>query len=129
MKDCSRTWGFRFSSIDAVALILFAAAVVILHRHGNSLSWIVTIVAGHFFLFCNAFRVARRRELIWAVVFVVNVALLLWLGRLDWPNVLVYQLPITVGVIAWELKARRYHGIFADRLNARLADYIEWRVP
>ena len=48
-----RTWGFRFSPTDAVALILFGAAVSILHRFGSSLSWIVAIVAGHFFLFCN----------------------------------------------------------------------------
>jgi hypothetical protein len=32
------------------------------------------------------------------------------------------------GVIAWELKAARSHGILADRLNARLADYIAGRV-
>ena len=124
-----RTWGFRFSPTDAVALILFGAAVSILHRFGSSLSWIVAMVAGHFFLFCNVFRVVRRRELIWAVTFVANVALWLSLGRLDWPNVLACQLPISAGVIAWELRATRYHGILADRLNARLTDYIEGRVP
>ena len=29
---------------------------------------------------------------------------------------------INQGVIAWELKTARYHGVFADRLNARLTD-------
>jgi hypothetical protein len=124
-----RTWGFRFSPTDAAVLVLFGAAVAILHRFGSSLSWIVTIVAGHFFLFCNVFRVMRRRELIWAAAFVVNVGLWLSLGRLDWPNVLACQLPISTGIIAWELKASRYHGIFADRLNTRLADYVAGRIP
>jgi hypothetical protein len=67
--------------------------------------------------------------LIWAATFVVNVGLWLLLGQLDWFRVLACQLPITVGVIVWESKAARYHGIFADRLNPRLADYINGRIP
>lgn len=118
-----RTWGFRFSPTDAAALV----AVAILHRFGSGLSWIAAIVAGHFFLFCNVFPVVRRRELIWPAAFVVNVGLWLSLGQLNWSNVLACQLPITAGVIAWELRAARYHGVFAHRLNARLADYIEGR--
>jgi hypothetical protein len=124
-----RTWGFRFSPTDAVVSVLFGAAVAVLHQFGSSLSWIAAILAGHFFLFCNVFRVVRKREFIWAATFVANVGLWLSLGGLDWVNVLACQLPISAGVIAWELKAARYHGIFADRLNARLADYTEWRVP
>jgi hypothetical protein len=125
----SRTWGFRFSLTDAVALIVFGTIIAILHRFGNGLSWIVAIIAGHFFLFCNIFRVVRRRELIWAGIFVLNVSFWLLLGHLDWFNVLACQLPVSAGVIAWELKAARYHGIFADRLNARLADYIDGNIP
>ena len=124
-----RTWGFRFSPTDAVALLLFGAAVAVLHRFGSSLSWLVAIVAIHFFMFCDIFRVVRRRELIWAAAFVVNVGFWIVLGRLDWTNVLACQLPISTGVIAWELKVARYHGVFADRLNARLADYLQGRVP
>jgi len=126
----SRTWGFRFSLTDAVVLVVFGVTVAMLHRFGSSLSWIMAIVAGHFFfLFCNIFRVVRRRELIWAAVFVVNVGLWLLLGQLDWFNVLACQLPVTSGVIAWELRAARYHGVFADRLNTRLADYLGGRIP
>ena len=124
-----RNWGFRFSSTDAAALLAFGSAIAILHRFGSSLSWIVAIIASHFFLFCNVFRVVRRRELIWAAAFVMNVAFWLALGRLEWFNVLACQLPITAGVIAWELKATRYHGVFAARLNARLTDYLEGRIP
>jgi hypothetical protein len=125
----SRTWGFRFSLTDAVALVAFGATVVILHQFGNSLWWVVAIVAGHFFLFCNIFRVVRRRELIWGSIFVLNIGFWLLLGRLDWFNVLACQLPVSAGVIAWELKAARYHGIFANRLNPALEDYIKGRIP
>ena len=88
----------------------------------------VVIAAGHFFLFCSVFRVARRRELIWAAFFVLNVGFWLLLGRLDWFNVLACQLPVSTGVIAWELKSTSYHGIFADRLNPTLSDYLEGRI-
>jgi uncharacterized membrane protein (UPF0136 family) len=124
-----RTWGFRFSAIDAIALIVFGVAIAVLQRFDSSLSWIVAIVAGHFFLFCNIFRLVRQRELIWAVLFVVNVGSWLFLGQLDWFKVLACQLPVSAGVIAWELKAARYHGLFADRINPALPDYLEGRIP
>ena len=84
--------------------------------------------AGHFFLFRNVFRVIRRRELIWAGLFLLNVGFWLLVGRLDWFNVMACQLPVSVGVIAWEVKATRYHGIFAKRLNPALKDYIDGRI-
>lgn len=124
-----RTWGFRFSVTDAVALVALGAAAAGLHRLGSSLWWLVAIAAGHFFLFCNVFRVVRRRELIWAALFVLNVGLWLLSGRLDWFSVLACQLPVSVGVVAWEIRATRYHGIFAGRLNPSLNDYLEGHIP
>jgi hypothetical protein len=111
--------------MDAVALALFGLAIAALYSRGSSLSWILAIVAGHFFLFCNVFRVARKRELMWAVAFVLNVACWLVLDRLNWSNALCSQLPVTIGLIGWEMKAASYHGVFADRVNSRLAEYIE----
>jgi len=124
-----RTWGFRFSLIDSVALGVFALTAFALHRFGSTLSWVVAIVAAHFFLFCNIFRVVRRRELIWAGIFVLNTLFWVLLARLDWFNVLACQLPVSAGVIAWEIRATRYHGVLADRLNPALEDYIEGRIP
>jgi hypothetical protein len=123
-----RTWGFRFSAIDAIALLLLGTTVLGLYRLDSKLWWLVATVGGHFFLFCNIFRVVRRRELIWATSFVLNVGLWLLLSRLEWFNVLACQLPVSVGVISWELKAARYHGILADRLNPTLRDYLEERI-
>jgi hypothetical protein len=127
--NTKRNWGFRFSVIDAVALVAFGAVAAGLHRLSSSLWWLVAIAAGHFFLFCNVFRVTRRRELIWAALFVLNVGLWLLWGRLDWFNALACQLPVSIGVVAWEIKATRYHGIFASRLNPDLKDYLEGRIP
>ena len=73
-------------------------------------------------------RLRRRRELIWAAFFILNVGFWLLLGRLGFSNVLACQLPVSAGVIAWELKAKRYHGIFADRLNPDLNSYLEGHI-
>ncbi|HWH72448.1 MAG TPA: hypothetical protein VNT26_24010 [Candidatus Sulfotelmatobacter sp.] len=123
-----RTWGFRFSLTDAVALVAFGAVAAGLYRLESSFSWLVVIAAGHFFLFCNVFRLVRRRELIWTALYLLNVGFWLLLGRLDWFSVLACQLPVSVGVISWEMKATRYHGVGADRLNPALNDYLEGRI-
>jgi hypothetical protein len=108
--------------MDAVMLAAFAGLAAWLYRIESTLWWLVVVLATHFFLFCNVFRVLRRRELIWAAFFVGNVAVWTASGRLGPFNVLACQLPVTVGVIAWEIKAPRYHGIFAEWLNPRLRD-------
>src|SRR6266478_3813499 len=77
-----RTWGFRFAIVDAAAIAAFAVVIAGLHWLGSSLWWVVAIVAVHFFLFCNVFRVIRRRELIWAALFILNVGFWLLLGRI-----------------------------------------------
>ena len=124
-----RTWGFRFSLFDGVVLVVFGGAVFGLRALGSSLWWLIAIVAVHFLLFCNVFRVARRREMIWAGLYILNVGFWLLLGRLDWFNILALQLPLTTGIIAWEINSPRYHGIFAERLNHQLDDYLEGRIP
>lgn len=115
-----RNWGFRFSVADSIVLLVFAAITAGLYFLATPLWWLVVIAAGHFFLFCNVFRVARSRELIWAGLFILNVGLWVLLKRLDWFTVLACQLPVSVGVIAWEIKMPSYHGILADRLNPTL---------
>lgn len=87
------------------------------------------MVIAHFFLFCNVFRLARPRELIWAILFVVNIAFWLLRGNVNWFNTLACQLPVSTGVITWELKSRRYHGILARRLNPALDEYLAGRIP
>jgi hypothetical protein len=124
-----RTWGFRLSVIDCVVLVILATITAVLHRLDTSLWWLVAIVAIHFFLFCNVFRVLRIREFVWAGIFVLNVGFWFLLGRLDWFNVMACQLPVSAGVVSWEIRATRYHGIFADRLNPVLNDYLEGKIP
>ncbi|HLP78179.1 MAG TPA: hypothetical protein VK327_14830 [Candidatus Paceibacterota bacterium] len=124
----TRTWGFRFSLMDAVAIGVFMSAAGVLWHLNSPLWWMLLIAAGHFFLFCNVFRIVRRRELIWAGLFILNVGIWAWFDHLTWPCVLLCQLPITAALIVADMRAPGYHGIFASRLNPRLNDYLEGRI-
>lgn len=125
----TRTCGLRFSRVDAFILLLAAAISSVLRWQDLVFWWLLPMVIAHFFFFCNVFRLARRRELIWAILFVVNIAFWLLQGNANWFNTLACQLPVSTGVIAWELKSRRYHGILARRLNPALDDYLAGRIP
>src|SRR3954451_5478253 len=103
-----RSWGLRFSMLDACALAALGTVAAVLYSLDNSLWWVVVMVGVHFFLFCNVFRVLRRRELIWAAIFISNVGMWLLLGRLAWFNVLILQWPVSTGILAWELSTSRY---------------------
>jgi hypothetical protein len=65
----------------------------------------------------------------WAVAAPAGEASRADLGRLDWFSVLACQMPVSSGVIAWEIKTLCYHGSLADRLNPNLKDFLEGRIP
>ncbi|EEF58661.1 hypothetical protein Cflav_PD1562 [Pedosphaera parvula Ellin514] len=124
-----RTFGFRFSATDAGIILVFIAVTSLLKLAGSPHAWILPIVACHFFLFCNVFRVRPRFELAWAGLFIVNVVTCSLLDKLEWNTVLLTQIPVTIIVILAEMKTPRYHGIFAARLNPRLPEYLRGEVP
>lgn len=119
-----RTWGFRFFLTDALAIFVFVSIAWVLWCEGSPLGWMLMITAAHFFLFCNVFRIVRRRELIWAGLFLLNMGLWAWFAKLACLPVLLCQLPVTVVVIVGDLRSPGYHGIFANQLNPRLNDYL-----
>ena len=128
-KHKARTWGFRCSLTDAIAIGAFMSAAVGLWYLNSPLWWLLVVAAGHFFLFCNVFRIVRRRELIWAGLLILNVGVWAWFDHLTWPSILLTQLPITVGLIVADMRAPGYHGVLAKRLNPRLNDYLAGRFP
>jgi hypothetical protein len=96
---------------------------------GFPLWWLFPVVVLHFFLFCNVFLVWRKWELLWAVGFVINVALHLRAEQLHWFSPCCFQLPLTLLVIFWQIRSPWYHGVFARQLNSRLDDFLRGAVP
>lgn len=106
--------GFRFSLIDGVAIAVCAAATYFSFPALGSVVWMFPFVLGHFFLFCNVFRIHRNLELIWAGCFVLNYCVCAIL-EIDWRLVFAFQIPITTLLIAIEIRSPRYHGIFSGK--------------
>ena len=86
--------------------------------------WIVAAVVGHFFLFCNVFRVRRSLELIWAAIFLITVGYRFAQGEMGWFPVMIIQGPVTLVVIGIEMMSPSYHGIAARKINRHLDDYL-----
>lgn len=119
-----RTAGFRFSALDAGVLVVGALATAALWPLIDVGALVVPAALGHFFLFCNVFRLERRLELAWAALFVLNASLCVASGSFSWPKVLLVQTPVTLAVIGLEIASPRYHGILSRRLNRHLDEYL-----
>lgn len=119
-----RRAGMRFSVLDAVVLFLAAVGTVWLRSLDVAVWWLVPMVVGHFFLFCNVFLVYRNLELLWAAVFVLNAGYHVWSGNFSWWPVCGWQLIMTVIVICWQIRSPWYHGVGAKMLNPHIESYL-----
>jgi len=128
MSEPHRTWGFRLSLLDLLVLAVAAPATWLLWPVVGPIAGCVPLAVGHFFLFCNVFRITRWKELLWAAVCLVNVAAWAAADALSWPGILAVQTPLTVLLLWSETRTARYHGAWARRLNPRLEDYLAGRI-
>ena len=115
--------GFRCSALDVIVLATGILASFAIGRLGGWMSFVVPYVVGHFFLFCNVFRIPRRSELIWALVFVALALLTATSGRPGWPATIAVSFTVTVAVIGLALRRPSYHGIGWRRINPDLHDW------
>ena len=117
-------YGFRVSKWDALILLLSVGLTSWLRAQNFLLWWIVPVVVGHFFLFCNVFRVWWRLELSWAVCFVMMTGVHLAAGYTGWLSPLIMQTPATLFVAWLQMRSPWYHGILARRVNPRLNEFL-----
>ena len=121
MEQKQRTSGFRFSFVDGIVLALTVAVTPWLVTTAGIFGWLPAFVVGHFFLFCNVFRIRRKQELIWAGFFVASTTLLrMWSVNPIW--LLILPLPLTVLLIGLEMRHPNYHGILWSRINPRVSE-------
>lgn len=120
-----RTCGFRLSISDALILVLGGITVPLqLSQTVPHVAMLVAFVVWHFFLFCNVIRARRSLELTWAVTFVVNAGVWMWLEPECWTFALALQLAPTMAIASFELRSKRYHGVGARRINPRIDQYL-----
>jgi hypothetical protein len=85
----------------------------------------ITIVVGHFFVFCNVVRIRRWFELVWAGFFCL--AILVWIGLRLIPGwvVVLSSTALASVLILIEVCSPRYHGILSQRINSNLDKYLQ----
>ena len=103
--------GFRCSAVDLLVLTASVVATRGLWNVSEGASAFLLFLVGHFFLFCNVFRVPRWTELFWGACFLLNVSGNVLGASLDYPRIMFLQAPITLFVIGWAISRSGYHGI------------------
>ena len=119
--------GFRLSLFDALFLLGGAVASALLWPQTWWIGFVIAFVVGHFFLFCNVFRIARNLEFIWAAVFVSCTLPTVHTGRPSWTATIATSLCTTAVVIGLELRKPSYHGVGWSIVNPRLREWWEAR--
>ena len=118
--------GARLSGLDIGVLVATAAGCGWLGMESAPvIAFGLAFVVGHFFLFCNIFRIRRKPELIWAAAFTGLSAATVLAGRPGWGATFLTSGVLTVVLVALEMHHPSYHGLFWQRINPRLSDY--WR--
>lgn len=112
----------RFSRSDAAIIIVFAGATWAAYYAVGNFALVIPVALGHFFLFCNIFRISRRLEYVWSALLIVNVMLWVSFSEFDWSKILAAQSPVTIVVISMEVKSTRYHGVFSRAKRSRNVD-------
>ena len=120
MNDADFQPGLRVSRTDAVVLFVGAAAAVFVYPKVPWAGLSVACVVGHFFLFCNVFRVTRALELAWVAVFLSLAALSGGTGRPAWTVTIGVTAAATGVVLFLGLRAPSYHGICWKTVNPGL---------
>ena len=120
MGDGKYNPGFRISTFDFVVLVTAAVVVVTLSSIVGPVGLLIAFVVGHFFLFCNVFRIARNLELTWAGAFVAFAGVTITLQSPGWSVTIVATLCVSFVVIFIEARKPSYHGIGWKLINPNL---------
>lgn len=115
--------GFRLSVVDVLVLIVGTAGAVYFGLQTWWIGLVIGFVVGHFFLFCNVFRMSRPLELIWAAVFLLLAGGTIACDFPGWLATICLSLSVTVAVIMTEMKRPSYHGIAWQKVNPDLPDW------
>jgi len=115
--------GFQLSVLDVVVLILAVIGTYVLGRYSWWAGLIILFVVGHFFLFCNVFRIARSSELIWAGTFEVLTAATILYEIPGWTITIASSLLLTLMLVWMEMRKPGYHGVGWRLINPKLLDY------
>jgi hypothetical protein len=112
--------GFRIDTKDVLVIVLGALGVGYVSRVDGFLALVLGFVLGHFFLFCNVLRLARRLELAWAASFTLLSGCTIALGQPGELITVLCVLTATLVVMALQLRDPSYCGVAWQSINPDL---------
>ena len=112
--------GFRLSQLDIAILLVGIVGAVLAGLVAPYAGFVIAFVVGHFFLFCNVFRVSRLPELTWAIIFIGLSTATILVGQPGWLVTALCSLIVTIGIIFREIRKPSYHGVFWRTWNPGL---------
>jgi hypothetical protein len=115
--------GVRLSMSDKIILFIGGVVAISLAMVELTASFIVMFVVGHFFLFCNVFRISRPPELIWSAIFVSSSIMTITVGYPGWVLTIAISLLFSIAFIIREIRLPSYHGILWQRINPPLEEW------
>jgi len=123
MRETKFQPGFRLSIVDAAVLLLGIFGSLWFWPRTPWLGFAIAFVVGHFFFFCNVFRVSRGLELLWTAGYLLITFFTLRFHPTEWRSMALLPLVMTALVIRSEIRKPSYHGIGWRRLNPRLTEW------
>jgi len=110
-----RPWGFRFSWVDGTIVAAGLVVTMLAWPEFEQMTLAIPYLLGHFFLFCNPFRIGGERSLIWVVAFLMNVAV--WMRHQNTAGMIIIQMVVTILLIAHCVMGKNDHGWLCERIN------------
>ena len=112
--------GFRLSRLDIVIILVGIVGAVLARLVTPYAGFVIVFVAGHFFLFCNVFRVSRLPEVAWAIILIGLSTATILVGQPGWLVTALCSLIVTIGIIFREIRKPSYHDVFWRTWNPGL---------
>ena len=116
--------GFQLSVLDVIVLIAGAWGTWFMGREIWWAGAMIGFVVGHFFLFCNVFRISRASELIWAAGVVILGGATIATGFPGWPATFAASLLLTVVLVVFAMRQPSYHGVLLAARESEPPDVV-----
>jgi len=117
--------GFRISAIDFGVLLAGAIGSYLIAQVESWLGLAIAFTVGHFFLFCNVFRMPRLLELVWSALFLALAGSSIAFQQPGWLFSFSLSLVGTAVLVAFQMRQPSYHGVGWNRINPQLPEW--WR--
>jgi hypothetical protein len=115
--------GFRLSTMDVVVLIAGVIGSLLVAQVQLWFGIAIAFTVGHFFLFCNVFRMPRSLEIAWAAFFLLLLGCTAIMQQPGWYMSFVLSLVGTVMVVVFQMRQPSYHGVGWETINPQLPQW------